>query len=40
MMNSFYVSDLDRLSNNFVKLDKNFLGFEELNFAELDLWNK
>ncbi|WP_018247899.1 glutamate racemase [Orenia marismortui] len=38
--NKFYVSDLDRLSKNFVKLGKEFLGFEELEFQRLDLWSK
>ncbi|WP_027340128.1 glutamate racemase [Halonatronum saccharophilum] len=37
--NKFYVSDLNRVSQNFVELGKDFLGFKELDFEELDLWS-
>ncbi|GAB6100193.1 glutamate racemase [Halanaerocella petrolearia] len=36
----FYVSDLDRLSEKFVKLGAKFLNFDQLNFSELNLWNR
>ncbi|PRX17803.1 glutamate racemase [Orenia metallireducens] len=36
--NQFYVSDLDKLSNDFVKLGKDFLNFKELEFKKLDIW--
>ncbi|AGB40470.1 glutamate racemase [Halobacteroides halobius DSM 5150] len=36
----FYVSDLDKLSKKFVKIGAKFLNFDQLNFSELDLWEK
>ncbi len=36
--NSFYVSDLDNLSHEFLEVGREFLGFEKLEFKELDLW--
>jgi len=36
--NQFYVSDLDKLSRDFVKLGKEFLKFKELEFKKLNLW--
>ncbi len=35
----FYVSDLNKLSDKFVGLGKEFLGFSDLSFEELDLWD-
>jgi glutamate racemase len=36
----FYVSQLNKVSRKFVKLGKKFLNFKQLEFNELNLWQK